>query len=503
MTRNHRLVLLGVAGLYLLVGVLFARVIYPIDDEAVFANPAYNLITHGYFGTNILDHNNTLRGIEARTYWFQPLYPLLLSGWFAVVPVSPFDQRLFSVGWGLMALAAWFLASVRLSRNIWCAATVALALSLDYTFLSSAGTGRMDMMSAALSWSGVALYLESHDVSLPRAVFLACTACALNVVTHPLGAILGALNLVILFVLLDLPRVRFHLLLPAALPFVLVGGVWAAYIAQSPGDFASQFFGNVNLTGLTGTVPRLSGFANPFHTLWTMPSNILQDLFGPVDLAARTVSAKVFIPLTYLTVVAIAVTYPLVRKQVENRVLLLFCLADFVMLPLLNVRGKINYYVHVMPLLTVLVILIAWRSPLLPRAPRFVVIVSCAVLLVLNGGRVVHSVHYDAYRTNYLPVLRTLREVIPPKATVFAQAEWAYALGFERILHDDILGFRSGKRPDYAVVDGKQQYDNAIYSQTIPGFKQYSEMLLTQEYALVYQDALVRIYRHLSSAPRG
>jgi hypothetical protein len=361
----------------------------------------------------------------------------------------------------------------------------------------------MDMMSAALSWLGVALYLESRDASLPRAVFLACSACALNVVTHPLGAIFGALNLVIVFVLLDLSRLRFRLLLPAAVPFVLVSGVWAAYIAQNPGDFVSQLLGNVNVTGLAGGPTRLSGFANPLHALRTMFSNIVQGLYGPVDLAARTVSVKLLIPLAYLTIVGIAVAYPIVRKQVEIRVLVLLCLVDFVTLALLNVRGKINYYVHVLPLLTVLAALIAWRSPLLPRAPRFVVIAGCAILVVLNGGRLVHSIRYDAYRTNYLPVQRALREVIPPKATAFAQAEWAYALGFERMLHDDILGFRSGKRPDYAVLDGKQQYDITIYSQTIPGFRQYSEMLLTQEYALIHQDALVRIYRRLSSAPRG
>jgi len=106
----------------------------------------------------------------------------------------------------------------------------------------------------------------------------------------------------------------------------------------------------------------------------------------------------------------------------------------------------------------------------------------------------VHSVRYDAYRTNYLPIQRVLRAVIPPAATVFAQAEWAFALGFEHSLHDDILGFRSGKRLDYLVVDRKQQYNIDVYSQTLPGFKQYSETLLTDEYALIHQDTLVRIY---------
>src|SRR5260370_9047217 len=100
----------------------------------------------------------------------------------------------------------------------------------------------MDMMSAALSWSGVALYLESHDVSLPRAVFLGCSACALNVVTHPLGAILGAVNLVIVCSLLDLSRFRFRLLLPAGVPFALVGGMWRATIRQTPAHFSARFF---------------------------------------------------------------------------------------------------------------------------------------------------------------------------------------------------------------------------------------------------------------------
>ena len=363
------LTLVGIAVAYLLMGVLFAKVIYPIDDEAVFTNPAYNLVTHRNFGTNILEHHHTLTGIEARTYWFQPLDPLLLSGWFAIVPVSLFNGRLLSVGWGLMALGAWFVISVRLTRNVWCAATVALALSLDYVFLSAAGTGRMDMMSAALSWLGVASYLESRDHSLPRAVFLGCSACALNVVTHPLGAILGAVNLVIVCSLLDLSRFRFRLLLPAGVPFALVGGMWAAYIMQSPGDFAAQFFSNVNVTGLAGDVPRLSGFTNPLHALWTMLPNIVQALYGPVDLPARTVTIKMCIPLAYLAILGIAVASQ--RQQVDIRALILLCVTDFVLLALLNVRGKINYFVHVVPLLTVLAVLLAWRSPLLPRTLRF------------------------------------------------------------------------------------------------------------------------------------
>jgi hypothetical protein len=204
------------------------------------------------------------------------------------------------------------------------------------------------------------------------------------------------------------------------------------------------------------------------------------------------VTAKICIPLAYLAILGIAMAYQ--RQQLEIRALLLLCVTDFVLLALFNVRGKINYFVHVMPLLTVLAVLLAWRSQLLPRDLRLAVIACCAVLLLVNGARLVHSVRHDAYRTNYLPVQRVLRALIPPEATVFAQAEWAFALGFERVLHDDVLGFRSGTRLDYLVIDGKQQYDIDIYSQTLPGFRRYSQLLLTDEYALVHQDALVRIY---------
>lgn len=498
-TRHSRpskfLAMAGIGTLYLATALSVATVIYPLDDEAVFANPAYNLITSGHFGTNIIEHYNTLPGIETRTYWFQPLFSLLLAGWLQVLPMDLFSQRLLSVAWGSVALAAWFVLCARLAGSAWCATIAVFALTFDYVFLSAAGSGRMDMMNAALSWLGLALYLQYRDISLPRAVFLACSACALNALTHPLGAILGVVNLLLIVALLDIPRLQPRLLLSAALPFVLVGSAWAAYIVQSPADFASQFLGNVHLTSLTGDTPRLSGLSNPPYALWRFAYNTVQDIYGPVDTALSAVSAKLLIPLAYLVAIAIAVSYPALRAQLLTRLLLLLCLIDFTLLALLNIRGKINYYIHVLPLFSILTVVVACRSHLLSRAVRCTAIACCAGVLLLNGARIAHSVHYNAYQTNYLPVQRVLRAVIPSDATVFAQSEWAFALGFARTLHDSLLGFRSGTRLHYLVVDRKQQYNMDIYSQAVPGFRQYSQRLLTDEYELVHQDSLVRIFR--------
>jgi hypothetical protein len=99
------LAMAGIGALYLSAALSFATVIYPLDDEAVFANPAYNLITFGHFGTNIIEHDKTLPGIETHTYWFQPFFSLLLAGEFLVLPVNLFSQRLLSIAWGSVALA--------------------------------------------------------------------------------------------------------------------------------------------------------------------------------------------------------------------------------------------------------------------------------------------------------------------------------------------------------------------------------------------------------------
>jgi hypothetical protein len=50
------LAMAGIGTLYLATALSVATVIYPLDDEAVFANPAYNLITSGHFGMNIIEH---------------------------------------------------------------------------------------------------------------------------------------------------------------------------------------------------------------------------------------------------------------------------------------------------------------------------------------------------------------------------------------------------------------------------------------------------------------
>jgi len=47
----------------------FARVAYPIDDEAFFANPAFNRATHSFFRTTVVESvGTTYEGLSEHTY---------------------------------------------------------------------------------------------------------------------------------------------------------------------------------------------------------------------------------------------------------------------------------------------------------------------------------------------------------------------------------------------------------------------------------------------------
>jgi hypothetical protein len=86
-------------------------------------------------------------------------------------------------------------------------------------------------------------------------------------------------------------------------------------------------------------------------------------------------------------------------------------------------------------------------------------------------------------------------------------AELGFGLGFdEHLIDDSYLGYYSGRRPDFIVVDeiyalsfqGSQVERPAIYA--------HINKLLTEDYKLVYDQALYRIYastRPAAVAPSG
>src|ERR1700693_2601862 len=110
MRRRYTYLAIAIVVVYLILAVACSRTLMPWCDEAWFAGPAYNLITHGYMGTPVLDPTSgwfirDLTRVDRYTYWIMPLYPLSQALWFQFFHFGLMTVRLYSVFWGLLALA--------------------------------------------------------------------------------------------------------------------------------------------------------------------------------------------------------------------------------------------------------------------------------------------------------------------------------------------------------------------------------------------------------------
>src|SRR5207244_5704257 len=130
----------------------------PWFDEGWFSSPALNLLTKGHMGTSVLDPTATFRsvqltGINEATYWIMPLYILAQAAWYMLVGFSLPSMRALSVLWGLTALISWYLIIRCLSGEKPVALIAVALVAIDFQFLSSASSGRMDIMAAGLGFA--------------------------------------------------------------------------------------------------------------------------------------------------------------------------------------------------------------------------------------------------------------------------------------------------------------------------------------------------------------
>ena len=106
-------VIVPIVLVFVAIAVLCAHTNLPWADEGWFANPAFNLIAKGNFGTTVLDptasfRTNNLTGIHEHTYWMVPLFPLTEAAWFRATGFGLMQARYLSILWGLVALWAWY-----------------------------------------------------------------------------------------------------------------------------------------------------------------------------------------------------------------------------------------------------------------------------------------------------------------------------------------------------------------------------------------------------------
>ena len=180
----------------------------PWSDEAWFANAAWNLASKGKLVTTVLETSGTnLQGLPINTRsGVMPLHLLVQAGWYKIFGFSLLGMRLISVGFGFLALAAWYVVIKKVSGSWQVGLLTGVLLSVDYVFVMGASLGRMDMMSSALGVSGLAVYLLLREKTLTKAVLFSQSLVVASGLTHPNGGVLFLAGVIFVAVYFDRAR---------------------------------------------------------------------------------------------------------------------------------------------------------------------------------------------------------------------------------------------------------------------------------------------------------
>ena len=485
-------IILPIFLLFILLAVLSAHVNLPGTDEAWFASPALNLITSGSFGTSVLDPTaafraNNLTGIREHTYWIVPLYPLAEAAWYRVAGFGLMHLRYLSAVWGLVALWAWYriLMIVCGDRRV---ATLALGLmAVDFTVILAASWGRMDMMAAALGSAGLAAFLWLREKNLIRAILVsqACVACA--GLSHPLalGYFAGLLALTLYK---DWRRIRWPHLLAAGLPYLAGAAGWGLYIRQAPHDFILQFGGNA-----AGRAVRLN---DPAGMLYVQFVERFWHMFGMAPDTRGLSHMKVLILVVYAAGIFGALWNREIRRHAGYRTLLVTGGVTLLTMMAIDNESQHFYLVHFVLWLiafTAIGIVWYWDRSSVPRWALVAVVVLVVLVQFATTGR---RLSQRAYSTLYLPATNYLNEHARGKGTVMGSSELAFELGYvDSLVDDPRLGFRSGKRPNFIVID-KNRYAEWIpqYQQREPETYRYIRGMMDGEFHAVLKNDAYQVY---------
>jgi hypothetical protein len=491
-SRKNTFLFLSVCVIYAAVSALSVNTLLPNCDEAWFTIPGYNLVENGFFGTTVLDETATFRnvrldGINQYTYWIMPVYPLLQGAWGKIVGFGLIETRTFSLVCGIFALGSWFVLIRNLSKNVNLALLTVLLLALDYHFIYASSFGRMDMLTAALGAGALALFTHFRDKRFDIAILISFTLAALSFFTHPLGLI-WAISLAILIVFLDRKRIGFKHLGFAALPFILLGTLWITYILQRPDLFFTQFGGNAS--------NRWAFFQAPFGEFWREIQLRYLYNFGVGEGLSEAGQIKVLILLFYVLAVAAILISKSLRSQSLSRFLIIIALQEFVMLLLLDSMKQHYYLIHIVPTLTV--IMAVWINSLWKQKPIFK---YCALAIIvsfvlINLSIFTSQLKRNAYRGDYLATANFLNQNMQNNDTVTGSAEFWFSLKQKENLTDDYrLGYRTGKRSKFVILDA-QRYKDWIkaLAENDPAGHQNIQNTLRNEYDPIFQNDRYEIF---------
>ncbi len=485
-TRNRaRVALWGILAGYAALAVIAALTYAPRADEGFFASPGLNLATKGYMGTTVVEGSHKfLKDIHRYTYWITPLHFVVQAGWYKVAGFGLFRMRMLSLLFGLLALAVWYAIAARVSGSRTVAALASALIAFDFNFVAGGASGRMDMMAAALNFSGIAAYLALRERSVTAAVLAGNALAAAAGLTHPVAGYLAFLAQALVLLYFDRARISPRLIAVAAAPYLIGGAAWGSYILKDPEAFVAQFGTNATMSG------RLNGLHAPWVGIW---HELTLRYAGGYGLRGQStgVSGPAFLKVSMLFLYAAGLAGAVLTREIRAnkgyRALLLLLLAYFLALSVLDAQKAFYYLPHVTPFYAALAA--AWIASFVRtrRVPLWAPAAAVSCTLLIQSGGVVYRGCLNPFARTYAPAMDFLRARVSPEDTLFGSASAAFSLGFDRGLVDDVrLGFYTGRKPDFILVDEEYRIAFGQYEENDPKVYAFIARRLAAEYVPVY-----------------
>lgn len=465
----------------LTLGYIIAR--SPWWDEGLFADVALNFRNYGHLGSSALDPSGYLLWpqVHRYTYWQFPLYLVALGSWFQVVPETIRWMRLFSLGWECLYLAAWFLLVRAWSRNERLALFITCVVALDYSVISAASDGRMEMMCAALGYAGMAAYASLRESRWMAAIAAASLFGAASFFCHPMGAVTNASIAALL--LLDWRLINWRRIWVACIPYAIGVIFCALYVMQAPQIFEAQYHAATNYRVRTVFTITKGIFLDAYERYW---SNFFL-------LQTGINKARVVI-LAFAVIGTLAVTAdPVLRKQVLGRRLLMLVAISYVGIAVVDNQGFPFYLVYSLPLMTACGALWVYAKWQEPGFGRFVPAALLAASLSIVMGGYALKISKNDYKKLYQPAVAAAREYQRSGGVIMGGSELGFMLGFRsgQLVDDRYLGYFSGLKPEVYV---QSQYYYRMPGPELRRAWDVSRQRLKNEYHLVFQNADYRIY---------
>ena len=493
-SRSHFILAFSAILLFLILAIGSSLTHRPQIDEGMFASPAFNLATKGHFGTTVLEiEGSPLTRINERTYWVMPLFLLNVSASFKVFGFSLFTMRLVSVFWGLILLIAWYFIVWKLSNNRNVALLCLFLLACNFTVLDTASSGRMDIMSAALGFAALAVYLVWRERNLMWAVFLSQCLVAASGLTHP-NALMAFFGLIFLTLYLDFRRLGLRYIAVALFPYLAAGTAFGWWILQDPEAFRTQFIDNALMSGrMKGASSPLSGIIREFTEKYPHAHGLTATSGGHTG----PIYLKSLILVGYILGVLGVVFTKSLRQNRNYFTLLILTAIYFIVMSVIDGQKQTPYLIHIVPFYCALLAIWlewAWQRRFVPR---LLLIFGIGLLVAVSAGGMALRIKQNTYGNFYQPTVDFLKQNTTEKEMIMASSDFGFGLEFpDNLVDDGRFAYKTGKRPKFIIYDSGVESSWLESKEFFPEFYEYLPRLLQEEYQVAYENAAYKVYVH-------